>query len=118
MGKFTAPTGESPLDGDVVEVRKMLRGVRDALASLRDRLEQDDDAIGGPAGKVMIELRGLIRTTMDTEQRIEERRKEKEGIVNAYRLDLDDARITIGRRLDRLRAAEQAGGVFIQTERE
>lgn len=47
MNKFTAPTGESPLDGDVAEVRQLLRGVRGALSTLRDRMELDEDAAGG-----------------------------------------------------------------------
>ncbi|SHI84238.1 hypothetical protein SAMN05444000_103195 [Shimia gijangensis] len=104
MNKFTAPTGESPLDEDVAEVRHLLRGVRGALSTLRGRLEQDEEAAGGQTGKVLTELRHLIRTTIDTEKSFEQRQKEKDGIVNDYRLDLHDARASIERRLARLRA--------------
>ena len=104
MNKFTAPTGESPLDGDVAEVRQLLRGVRGALSTLRDRMELDEDAVGGQTGKVLTELRHLIRTTIDTEKNFEQRQKEKDGVVHDYRLDLHDARASIERRLARLRA--------------
>ncbi|WP_127111742.1 hypothetical protein [Shimia sediminis] len=110
MSKFTAPLGGSPLDEDVAEVRHQLKSLRGGLALLRDKLEQDEDIAGGPFGKVLMELRQLLRTTMETEQKLEERRKKKEGIVHDYRLDLEDARTSIGRRLDRLRAAEDARG--------
>lgn len=105
MKNFEPPTGESPLDPDVAEVRKLLWGVRGALASLRDRLEQDEGDVAGQTGKALTELRQLIRTTIDTEKSFEERQKKKQGVVNSYRLDLDDARATIGRRLALLRAA-------------
>lgn len=111
MSKFTAPTGESPLDERVAEVRHQLGSMRQALVLLRDQTELDGEAVGGQTGKVLTELRHLIRLAMETEKAFEDRRKAKEGIVNTYRLDLDDARATIRRRLDRLRAAEHAGHV-------
>lgn len=105
MNIFKTPTGETSLDPEVAEVRKLLWGVRDVLSSLRDRLENEDIAATGETGKVLSELRHLIRTAIDTEKRFDERQKEKDGIANDYRLDLDDARATIGSRLARLRAA-------------
>lgn len=112
MTKFEPPTAARPLDSDIAEVRKLLWGVRRALAGLRDRLEreQGDDA-AAQTGKALSELRQLIRTTIDTEKSFEQRQKEKHGIVEAYRLDLEDARATIGRRLACLRAASDAEGV-------
>ncbi|WP_299352997.1 hypothetical protein [uncultured Shimia sp.] len=116
MSKFTAPTGESPLDQDVAEVRRLLRSMRVALAELRDRLEQDETSVGGQLGKVLTELRHMIRTTMDTESRFEERRKQKAGIVHEYRLDLDAARATIQCRLVSLRNARNSDVVSGQSE--
>ena len=116
MSKFTAPTGESPLDGRMAEVSQQLQGLREALSFLRDRAEQDGEAVGGQVGKVLMELRQLLRLAMETESKFEERRKEKEAIVSGYRLDLDEARATIGRRLDRLRAAEHPGFVSGRVE--
>ncbi len=108
MNKFEPPTGETQLDPDVAEVRKLLWGVRGALASLRDQLEQEQGGATVQTGKALSELRQLIRTTIDTEKSFEQRQKEKHGIAEGYRLDLEQARITIGRRLARLRAVSDA----------
>ena len=111
MKEFEPPTGETQLDPDVAEVRKLLWGVRGALATLRDRLEQEQGDAAAQTGKALSELRQLIRTTIDTEKSFEQRQKEKHGIAEGYRLDLEQARATIGRRLARLRAACDADSV-------
>jgi hypothetical protein len=48
---------------------------------------------------------------METEARFEERRKKKDGVAYDYALDLDEARLTISRRLARLRDHTGTGTV-------
>ncbi|WP_372884807.1 hypothetical protein [Shimia sp.] len=111
MTEFEPPTGEGPLDRDLAEVRKLLRGVRGALSALRDRLERDQGGAVAGTGKALSELRQLIRTAIDTEKSFEQRQKDRQGIAEDYRLDLEQARATIGERLARLRAAGDPEGV-------
>ena len=108
MSKTTTPMGGSPLDQEMAEVRQQLQSLRGAMALLRERLGRDETPVGGSLGRALTELRQLMRTTMETEQAFEKRRTEKEGDREAKRLDLDAARDSIGRRLDRLRAAQCA----------
>ena len=108
MSKTTTPAGGSPLDRDVAEVRQQLQNVRGAMSLLRERLGQDETLVGGSLGRALTELRQLMRTTLETEQAFEERRKETDRDREAERLDLDAARDSIWRRLDRLRAAQCA----------
>lgn len=103
--------GGSPLDQEMAEVRQQLQSLRGAMALLRERLGRDETLVGGSLGRALTELRQLMRTTLETEQAFEERRTETDGEREAERLDLDAARDSIGRRLDRLRAAQGSGDV-------
>ena len=111
MSKTTTPVGGSPLDQDMAEVRQQLQSLRGAMALLRERLGRDEEPGGGSLGRALMELRQLMRATMETEQAFDECRTETDGNGAAERLDLDAARDSIGRRLDRLRAAQGSGEV-------
>lgn len=108
MSIFNPPTGESPLDREVAHVRGLLLGVTDALSALSDKLRHGDVKVSADTGKVLAELRHTIRMAIDTENRFEDRRKQQEGVAHSYKLELETARSSIGRRLARLRAANSS----------
>lgn len=59
--------------------------------------------------RVLTEYRRATQTLFDERKRLEDFRKRQSGIVHDYAIDFDAARSEIGRRLDRLRAARDAG---------
>lgn len=111
MDTFKPPTGEAPLDGEIEQLRHLLSDLRIILDGARMRMKQEDTLAPGELGKALTELRHTLRSAIDTEKIFEKRRKEMDGVVHTYKLDLDEARTSIGRRLASLRAASGAGRV-------
>lgn len=105
------PTGEPSLDREIAQIRHLLLGLSEAATALQARLGQGDAHALRESAPLIRDLRGLVRLALDTETRFDtDRTQDRQGRA-APRLELDTARDQIGRRLDRLRAAQDAGGV-------
>ena len=105
------PTGEPELDHEIAQIRHLLLGLSEQVTALQARLGQGDARALAESAPVIRDLRGLVRLALDTETRFDTHRLQDRQDRAAPRLELDTARDQIGRRLDRLRAAEDAGGV-------
>lgn len=111
MTLITPPEGVSQLDQALEEVRNTFSSVTRILKIYEaDLLSGDDNAIK-EANKLLGDIRNWLRVAIETEARFEQRQKEKLGIVNAYAIDLAEARSSIGCRLDRLRRSGCPGCV-------
>ena len=111
MNTRPPPEDRSPLDEDITELRQALREMKQELATLRERARVGDATIVKQAMGLVGEIRKWLLAVRETEARFEERRKRKEGIAHEYALDLEQARIAIRSRLDRLRKSAGAGGI-------
>ncbi|MDV4145573.1 hypothetical protein [Shimia sp. FJ5] len=105
------PTGEPTLDREIAQLRQLLFGLSDAVGTLQTHLRRGDRRAIAQCAPLVRDLRGLVRLALDTETRFDTYRTEDRGRAGAPKLALDSARDQIGRRLDRLRAAEDAGGI-------
>lgn len=81
------------------------------IASLLDQIEEAEDRIKRgdidkktEAGRLLGDLKYWLRAARETEMELEAIIRKEEGIGDAYGLDLENARIAIGCRLDSLRA--------------
>lgn len=112
----TPETGQSSLGQAIETVEQQLADMKADLLALQRRIASGDfDALRN-GSKLTGEIRQWLKLALETEIRLEERRKQHDGIVNHYAIDFDAARDQIGRRLDRLRAASGADGVPGQPE--
>jgi hypothetical protein len=105
------PTGGHALEGEVTHVRALLAGLARTIRGLQQRLQTGEAQTLADAGAAMADLRAMVRIAIETEKRFEKCQQQETGRGDARRLELETARDTIGRRLDRLRAARDAGEV-------
>lgn len=99
------------LDAEILRVQRTLAHLSKMLLMMEAEMMEGDPASIKEAGKLLAEIRNWSRVAMETEARFEERKKQRAGIVNAYALDLDEARTQIGCRLARLRRCCTSGAV-------
>ncbi len=103
--------GDAALDQELDQVRRTVAHMRAQLAALEAEIMAGDAQAIRESAKVLADLRAWSKLAIEAETRFEERRKDQEGVVNGYALDLEDAERTIGCRLARLRRCCGAGGV-------
>ncbi|MCW8842053.1 MAG: hypothetical protein OQK00_01425 [Rhodobacteraceae bacterium] len=105
------PRGEPSLDREIAQIRHLLLGLSEAVKALQARLGRGDVRALEESEPLIRELRGLVRLALDTETRFDTDRTQDQRGNTAPKLALDSARDQIGRRLDRLRAAQDPDGV-------
>lgn len=103
--------GDAALDQELDQVRQTVAHMRAQLAALQAEIMEGDPQAIRDSSKLLSDLRSWAKLAIDAEARFEERRKDKEGIVHGYALDLEDAERTIGCRLARLRRCCGSGEV-------
>ncbi|SPJ22435.1 hypothetical protein [Palleronia abyssalis] len=82
-----------------------------ALTRAKDRIFAEEDVSDAEVRQRLASVQKSIQHVFDERKRFDELRKKHAGIVHDYAIDFDWARDEIGRRLDRLRVAKDAGGV-------
>lgn len=107
----TPETGQSSLGLAIETVEQQLADMKADLLNLQRRITSGDFDALKDGTKVTGEIRQWLKLALETEIRLEERRKQHDGIVNHYAIDFEEARDQIGGRLDRLRAAQCPTGV-------
>ena len=90
-------------------VEEQLLEMSNALIALQERVRHGELEALKDSAKLTVEIRHWLKMALETEQRCEDRRREQQGIVNGYALDLDAARTEVGCRLARLRATRCPG---------
>lgn len=103
MTLITPPEDGSPIDPEIEELRASISEFRDDLRDLSEQVRSGEDNAVAVAGRLLLEIQRSLRQAKETEAKIERRRKQREGVVHDYAVDLDDARYQIGCRLGRLR---------------
>ncbi|WP_235191376.1 hypothetical protein [Palleronia rufa] len=103
-------------DGDEDEGRRILKIAERKCEEILDDLEacqlffrDRDDLPDTELKRVLQNLSRSLSHVFDERKRFDELRKKQLGVVHDFALDFDDARNSIGGRLDRLRAAQRAG---------
>lgn len=109
MQTHETPEHGSSLEEEFDAVRQTLAHLTRSLRGLEDEVMAGDPASVREASKLLADIRTWSRLAIDTEARFEERRKQQQGIVDGYALDLIEARRTIGCRLARLRKCCRQG---------
>ena len=98
--------GQDPAFDPVVLAEKNFNRVLSALDALADELQGREDSAVAKAAKLAGEARSAIQTIFNERQRLAKLDDDTSGALRAE-LDLDAARVEIGRRLALLR--ERAG---------
>jgi len=101
------------LDAQITKEEELLFDTRTALQELRDDIEEVREKLAEgqieEAAKHTSEIKkvvGLFASAIETESRLGTLRERKAGIAqNGHAFDMAAARLEIGRKLDRLRAA-------------
>lgn len=75
------------------------------LSDARQKIEQGEFDNLKEATRAIRDLRMALQMAMEERAKVAKLDKENAGVVNAYALDFDAARVEIGRRLARLREA-------------
>ncbi|WP_170106711.1 hypothetical protein [Rhodovulum imhoffii] len=92
--------------------RRTIRALHDIIADVQagrsDRARELKGALS--------DLGKAAQTAFDERVRVEKRLRSETGIAHDYALDLDEARAEIGRRLDRVRAVRDPGGISGEPE--
>jgi hypothetical protein len=104
---ITPEDGPDGLSDSIAAVQRQLSDMRDELDRVYERIKSGDLDELKNAGKTLSELRGWLRLALEAEVYLEKRRKEKQGIVHDFAVNLDEARSAIGSRLDNLRRDRQ-----------
>lgn len=83
----------------------------DQIEEAQDRIRRGDIDRKSEAAKVLGELKYWLRAARETELELEAIIRKEEGIVDAYAIDLEAARLAVGCRLDSLRACCAEGEI-------
>lgn len=98
---------EALLEQAEIHCREMLGD----LEIVRQYYKDKDDLSETELRRVLNNVAKSVQTVFDERRRLDEFRKRHLGIVNEYALDFDQVRSEVGSRLDRIRAARDAGEV-------
>ena len=109
---INAPLGDDGNPEDILLIAenhfgRMLRRAEELIKMLNE----EGTEVSKEAALRIRDLGKAMQSTLEERSRLEKLRKHTAGIVHDYALDFDAARDEIGRRMDRLRSAESAGGV-------
>ena len=88
------------------QVQRLIGAVENALQSNEQNQDLDTKETIG----LSKDLSKALQTLFEERSRVEKLRKQSTGIVHDFALDFDRARLDIGSRLARLRAASGTGG--------
>ena len=91
------------LDEVMASIEAQLLAMKADLEVLGDRVRAGDVGSVRDATRTLSDIRAWLKLALETEEKLHERRKRYRG--GGWEIDMDGARDTIGRRLDRLRAA-------------
>ncbi|MGZ2257627.1 hypothetical protein [Roseobacter sp. A03A-229] len=110
MTLITPEHVESQTEDLLNSVLGSIRDLRKELEDLRERVRTSDGAVTAQSTKTVTQAATLLETCQKVENRLVECRSKHAGIAQGgYALDLEKARATIGRKLDRLRITRPAG---------
>lgn len=106
MGTITAPAEGDPAAWAVLEeaekhYRRTIRLLNEIIEEVEAGQSDRARALRGALG----DLGKAVQTAFDERLRVEKLRRDETGGSREYALDLDEARLEIGCRLDRLRSA-------------
>ncbi|MEM6824054.1 MAG: hypothetical protein AAF566_02990 [Pseudomonadota bacterium] len=87
-----------------VAERHLGRAIKIFERTIDDLLDREEGSFAD-AEKAIRSLMSATQMLLEYKKRIYDERKRQEGVVAGYALDLDEARLTVGRLLDRVRAA-------------
>ena len=79
-----------------------------ALNALLERIEGGEIGARNEAVQTAQDVRKAMQTFFDERKKIEDQLRKNAGVVHDFALDFEAARDEIGRRLDRLRAAQRS----------
>lgn len=88
------------------QVERLIEAVQGTIEA-----NEADDLDTKEAVGLTKDLSKALQTLFEERSRVEKLRKQKSGIVHDFALDFDRARLDIGSRLARLRAANDSGGI-------
>lgn len=88
-------------------VERLIGAVEDAI----QRVAADKDAPAGASINLSRDLSKGLQTLFEERSRIDKLRKYTTGAEQGDAIDFEQARAAIGRRLARLRAAQDSGGI-------
>ena len=100
---ITPEDGPDSLTEIIDSVQQQLSDMRVELDRLYRKIQAGELEELAAAGKQMVELRQWLKVAIEAEVHLEKRRKEKEGIVHDFAINLDEAKSSIGSKLDSLR---------------
>lgn len=109
MRNTSSAESEGPATDVLKEVQAHYTRAIQALNELIDQISQGE--LGNPreATVTISDARRAMQTFFDERKKVEEQLRRNTGVVHGNAIDFDAARVEIGRRLDRLRAAEDPG---------
>lgn len=111
MTLITDSEEPSVLGTEIDRVREQLSDIMTEMTAIQTKVREEGNNGVSESAKRLGELRHWIKLAIETEARIEEHRKKKHAIARGYTIDFDEARSTIGCRLDRLRRSCCSKGV-------
>ncbi|MEM7597402.1 MAG: hypothetical protein AAF382_06860 [Pseudomonadota bacterium] len=91
------------LTDTIASVQQQLSDMRVELDRIYTRMQSGELDELSLAGKTMVDIRQWLKIAIEAEVYLEKRRKEKEGIAHDFAVNLDEARSSIGGKLDSLR---------------
>ncbi|MGR3500992.1 hypothetical protein [Pseudaestuariivita sp.] len=102
---INTPQGDLSVEDQLDTLERQLRVLRQNLATWSDEAAAGDMSSGATGKRMLTEVSGWIRSALDLEKRLDERKRDVQGIAPGkdYALDFDAARREIGCRLARLR---------------
>ena len=105
MTLITPDTGPTGLTTSITALERQLADMREELEARYEKIRSGDLSELKDARAAVAEIRQWLKIAIEAEAQLEKRNKQKHGIVHDYALDFEDARASIGCRLDRLRRA-------------
>lgn len=99
------------LEADFMRVRQAMVQMTRMLGLLEEDVLNGDARAVKEAGKLLAEIRAWSRVAIETEARLNDYRKQQDGVVQNYALDLEKARHQIGCRMARLRRCCRSGKI-------
>ena len=105
------PLVTKTVDEILEDLAMMAHDLTDDVRREWRRVRNDQTMPAGLRSKLKTELNNLLNTSRDAEGKLDEHRRKRAGRAGEYAIDLGAARVEIRRRLDRIRAGRDPGGV-------
>ncbi|WP_132544927.1 hypothetical protein [Rhodovulum euryhalinum] len=112
MGTISAPqAGETAARAVLVEAEEHYRRTIRALNEIIEEVEAGKTERARSLRGALTDLGKAVQTAFGERSRVEKLLRDEAGIASDYALDLDEARLEVGRRLDRMRTTRGADGL-------